>query len=66
MDLDLSKESDQDQDQRLLEQKKEDGPGGAEDVLDNSAGLDMESGIREFRVLDLVGPGQQGPHRSYA
>jgi hypothetical protein len=48
MDLDLSKESDKDQAQRLLEQEKEDGPGGAEDVLDNSAGLDMESGIREF------------------
>jgi hypothetical protein len=41
MDLDLSKESDKDQTQRLLDQDKEDGPGGTEDVLENSVGLDM-------------------------
>jgi hypothetical protein len=48
MDLDLSKESDKDQAQRLLEQHKEDGPGGSEDALEVSEGLDMRSGIREF------------------
>ena len=32
----------------MLDQEKEHGPGGVEDVLDNSAGIDMESGIREF------------------
>jgi hypothetical protein len=34
MDLDLSKESNQDQVQRLLEQDKHDGPRGAENILE--------------------------------
>ena len=32
----------------MLGKEKEDGPGGGDDVLDNSAGLDIRSGISEF------------------
>ena len=50
MDLDLSKESDKDQDEILLHQDEEHGPGGPEVILQSSPDVSMRSGINEFYV----------------
>ena len=41
MDLDLSKESDKDQAESLLQQDEEDGPGGPEVILEATADVSM-------------------------
>ena len=48
MDLDLGKDSDTHLAESLLEQDKEDGPGGSEVMIETSAGSKMQDEIQEF------------------